>query len=83
MSKEDVAAFLAEMRARHAEQVDAIEFPEGTDAYVADRVAAGDVETIVFMMKLGYLMGLQAGFAAGQAGEDAPDASGPIGPLQA
>ena len=83
MSKEDVAAFLAEMRSRHHDQIDEIEFPEGTDEYVAERLAAGDVDTIVFMMKLGYLMGLQTGFAAGRAGEDAPDASGPIGPLQA
>lgn len=83
MSKEDIAAFLAEMRSRHDEQVEAIEFPDGTDEYVAERLAAGDVDTILFMMKLGYLMGLQTGFAAGRAGEDAPDPGGPVGPLQA
>lgn len=83
MSKEDVAAFLDEMRTRHGERVEAIEFPEGTAEYVADRIAAGDAATLLFMMKFGYLMGLQTGFAAGRAGEDPPQGSGPIGPLQA
>lgn len=78
-----MAAFLAEMRARHQEQIEAIEFPDGTREHVADRVADGDVDELLFMMKLGYLMGLQTGFAAGRAGEDPPEGSGPIGPLQA
>ena len=83
MSKQDVAAFLAEMRSRHREQIEAIEFPDGTDEYVAEQVAAGDVADLLFMMKLGYLMGRQTGFAAGRSGEDPPEGSGPIGPLQA
>lgn len=84
MSKHDVEAFLKEMRARHEEQIEGIEFPDGTTEYVSERIAEGDTDTLVFMLKLGYLMGLQTGFAAGRAGEDGPpDGSGPIGPLQA
>lgn len=83
MSKDAIRAFLDEMKARHADQIDAIDLPEGTDAFVAERIAAGDAETLTFMLKLGYLMGLQTGFAAGQAGESAPDGSGPSGPMQA
>jgi hypothetical protein len=83
VSKETIRAFLEQMKARHGEQIDAIELPEGTRAYLAERAAEEDVETLTFMLKLGYLMGLQTGYAAGAAGEGAPDASGPIGPLQA
>lgn len=83
MSKEAIETFLREMRARHHDQIDAMELPEGTDAYVADRIAAGDDETLLFMLKLGYLMGLQTGYAAGSAGDDVPDGAGPSGPLQA
>lgn len=84
MSKRDVEAFLNEMRARHEEQIEGIEFPDGTLEYVSERIAEGDATTLIFMLKLGYLMGLQTGFAAGRAGEEGPpDGSGPIGPLQA
>lgn len=83
MSKQDLAAFLDEMRRRHAEQVDSMELPDGTAEYVADRLAEGDTTTILFMLKLGYLMGLQTGYAAGRAGDDEPDGSGATGPLQA
>jgi hypothetical protein len=83
MSKDAIDAFLREMRARHADQIDAMDLPEGSAEYVAERVAEGDAETLLFMLKLGYLMGLQTGYAAGVAGEGAPDGSGGIGPLQA
>ena len=83
MSKEAIEAFLREMRSRHHDQIDAMELPEGTDAYVDERIAAGDRDTLLFMLKLGYLMGLQTGFAAGSTGDDEPDGSGRIGPLQA
>lgn len=81
MSKETIRAFLNEMRARNAQQIDAMELPEGTREFVAERIAEGDAETLLFMLKLGYLMGLQNGYAAGHAGESEPD--GQIGPLQA
>ena len=83
MSKEALAAFLREMQTRHADQVNAMELPDGTEAYIADRIAAGDTETLTFMLKLGYLMGLQTGYAAGMAGDAEPDGSGIPGPLQA
>ncbi|CAN5656060.1 hypothetical protein BH23DEI1_BH23DEI1_08280 [soil metagenome] len=76
-----IETFLAEMRRRYREEIDAVTLPDGTLDYVRRRVEAGDVDTIVFMLKLGYLMGLQTGFAAGQAG-DAEPPRGP-GPMQA
>ncbi|MEJ2668443.1 MAG: hypothetical protein P8Z81_15335 [Deinococcales bacterium] len=83
MSKETIRAFLEEMRKRYQKEIDAVSLPDGTDEYVADRVAQDDRDTLMFMLKLGYLMGLQTGFAAGRGGEDAPSGPDLPGPLQA
>jgi hypothetical protein len=77
-----IEAFLSEMRSRYQEEIDAIALPDGTVEYVRQRVAEGDHATLLFMLKLGYLMGLQTGFAAGQAGATEPPRGGP-GPIQA
>lgn len=77
-----IEAFLNEMRTRYADEVGSMTLPDGTEDYVRERVAAGDHETLLFMLKLGYLMGLQTGFAAGQAGASEPPRDGP-GPIQA
>lgn len=83
MNEDMIEAFLQEMRENHQEEIDGITLPEGTADYVSRKMESGDVETILFMLRLGYLMGLQTGFAAGQGGEDmATGLSGP-GPLQA
>ena len=84
MSKDVIEAFLNEMRRRHEREIGAVNLPEGTREYLEERLQAGDVETVLFMLKLGYLMGLQTGFAAGQAGESqVPPTSSTRGPLQA
>ena len=76
---EIIETFLAQMREQHADEISAVELPEGTDAYIAERVERGDTETLTFMLKLAYLMGLHAGYAAQQE-----ELSGtPSGPLQA
>jgi hypothetical protein len=77
-----IDTFLSEMRRRYHDEIEAVTLPEGTLDYVRGLVAKGDVETLLFMLKLGYLMGLQTGFAAGQAGDAAPPTDGP-GPMQA
>ena len=81
MSKEQIEAFLARMRDNHADEIEGITLPEGSDAYLAERIAEGDAETLTFMLKLAYLMGLHTGFAAQQA-DDAPAPRTP-GPLEA
>ncbi len=83
MSKNMIEAFLNEMRKRYQQEIDAVALPDGTLEYIIERVSARDAETLQFMLKLGYLMGLQTGFAAGRAGDDAPDSSSAPGPLQA
>lgn len=81
--KEAIAAFIREMRKRHSAEVGGIDLPAGTSAYVEELVAAGDSDTLLFMLKLGYLMGLQTGFAAHQVEDAAPPPSGSWGPLEA
>jgi hypothetical protein len=78
---EMIRAFLEEMRRRYAQEIDAVGLPDGTLAYIEQRVAANDSETLLFMLKLGWLMGLQTGFAAGRAGDEMP--RGGPGPIQA
>lgn len=82
MNKKMIEQFLSEMRVRYQNEIDAVALPDGTLDYIADRVAAGDADTLLFMLKLGYLMGLQTGYAAGAAGDARPN-SGSSGPLQA
>jgi hypothetical protein len=82
MSKEMIENFLAQMRESRSEEIEAIELPEGSEAYIAERVAAGDTETLTFMLKLSYLMGLHTGYAAQQV-EDTPQTARATGPLEA
>lgn len=84
VTKNVIEAFLNEMRNRHGRDVAAVNLPEGTREYVEECIGEDDVDTIMFMLKLGYLMGLQTGFAAAQAGEkEIPPASSARGPIQA
>lgn len=81
MSKELIEAFLQGMRERHAEEIEAIELPEGTEAYLENRMQAGDTEALIFVVKLAYLMGLHTGYAAHHT-EGTPPTT-PRGPMQA
>lgn len=83
---DQIRAFLDAMRERHQEQIETVQLPDGTTEFVASLVEQGDVDTLVFMLKLGYLMGLQAGFAIAQGDEDEDDDDSlprVIGPLEA
>ncbi len=83
MNKEIIERFLAEMRERHAQQIEAVALPEGTTEFIEDLVAAHDADTLEFMLKLSYLMGLQTGFSAAMAGASGPEPVPGRGPLQA
>lgn len=83
MNEEMIEAFLREMRENHGDEIESVTLPEGTEEYVRGRIEAGDVETLLFMLRLGYLMGLPSGFAAGQAGEEFGTTITVPGPLQA
>ena len=78
MSTEAIEAFLTTMRERHAGEIEAIELPEGTEDYLKTCISTGDDETLSFMLKLSYLMGLHTGFAAQQEGATTRTPSGPL-----
>lgn len=80
--KEIIAKFIEQMREYHAADVNAIDLPPGMNEYVAERIEQGDAETLLFMLKLGYIMGLQTGVAASQGGQS-PQGKTPWGPIQA
>ena len=78
-----IETFLAQMREQHGDEIAAVELPEGTEAYIAARIAAGDSETLTFMLKLAYLMGLNTGYAAHEAAQQEEPTRKASGPLQA
>jgi len=63
-NKKAIAEFVARMKEQQKDQINSMELPAGTKDYVQERIAAGDIETLMFMLKLGYVMGLQTGYAA-------------------
>jgi hypothetical protein len=83
VSREVIEAFLKEMRRRHEREIEAIQLPEGTREYLLSRIADKDVDTLVFMLKLAYLMGLQTGYAVHGGFSGASPPPTPKGPLQA
>lgn len=83
MSKEVIADFLSQMRDRYQDEIDAVNLPEGTLEYIQEQIHEGDADTLMFMLKLGYLLGLQTGYAASQSGQDRPPPAAAPGPLQA
>jgi hypothetical protein len=82
-AKEAVAIFIRQMKENHANEVAGIDLPPGMNEYVEERIREGDLETILFMMKLGYIMGLQTGVAVGQEGEPQKPTRRTFGPMQA
>ncbi|MCA9837456.1 MAG: hypothetical protein KC422_11080 [Trueperaceae bacterium] len=82
--KEQLAQFIQQMKEQNGDEINKLELPPGADEYLDDLIAQGDTTTIMFMLKLGYVMGLQTGFAAAQAGQQTPpSSSSPFGPIQA
>src|SRR5690606_21753892 len=83
MNRDLIEQFVADMRTRYAEQIEAVALPDGTTRYLKELMGADDHDTIEVLLKLSYLMGLQTGFAAAAAGAQAPEPEPGRGPLQA
>ncbi len=87
MSKRMIEQFLDEMRKQHGDDIRGIALPDGTRDYVRERLQRGDVDTLLFMLQLAYLMGLQTGYAVGDLEDnledDEDEAPYTSGPLQA
>jgi hypothetical protein len=61
---DEVKAFIERMKQLHGDEVRGVQFPEGVDEYMRDRVLAGDLETVSFMHRLAWIFGMQTGQAA-------------------
>lgn len=83
MNEEMIEAFLQEMREKHGDEIESVMLPEGTEEYVRSRMEAGDSETLILMLRLGYLMGLNTGFSLAENGEELSSGLTDNGPLQA
>jgi erythromycin esterase-like protein len=62
----EVRAFVERMKQHNGEEIRGVQFPVGVDAYMRDRVLAGDFETVSFMHRLAWMFGVQVGQAAAQ-----------------
>lgn len=83
MSRDIIEAFLEEMKKRHQDEIDAIQLPDGTQEFLQERIRNNDLDTLTFMLKLAYLMGLQTGYAVNQGDDEGSPPATPRGPLQA
>lgn len=81
--KEQIAVFVKKMQEQNGDEVNKLDLPSGTLEYLQDLIDEGDSETLMFMLKLAWVMGLQTGFAAAQSGAATPPSSSPFGPMQA
>jgi hypothetical protein len=68
----EVRAFIERMKHHNGEEIRGVPFPVGVDAYMRDRVLAGDVETVSFMHRLAWMFGVQVGQAASQMQQQQP-----------
>lgn len=66
-------AFLLEMLEDYAEDIAAIELPEGIHDYVVYCVQHNESDKLAMMLRLAYVLGLQAGLAASFLDEDDDD----------
>ncbi|TSA83755.1 DdrH [Deinococcus detaillensis] len=62
------------LRAEYGEQLKQMPLPEGLPEHLRDLMAKGDDEAVLFMLKLAWQLGAQAGFSAGhqQSGAEMP-----------
>ncbi len=59
---------LEQLKEQYRDQLEQMPLPEGVPEHVAELVGAGKVEDLIFMLKLSWMFGAQAGVAAVQQG---------------
>ena len=60
------AEWFERLRAEYGEQLSAMPLPEGLPEHLRDLIARGDDEAILFMLKLAWQFGAQAGYSAAE-----------------
>ena len=69
----NVEQFIEQMKAQHGESLKDMPMPPGIEDYIRERVKLGDFETVVFMQKLAWVFGVQAGQASVLQQQNAPN----------
>jgi|GEM_PF-2526433 len=59
---------LEQLKEQYRDQLEQMPLPEGVPEHVAELVSAGKVDDLIFMLKLSWMFGAQAGVAAVQQG---------------
>ncbi len=60
----DFEQVMQQMKAQYEDSLKEMPLPPGVEDHVRKMVATGDTETVVFMLKLAWVFGAQAGRAA-------------------
>lgn len=81
MSKDLIKGFLEQMKQQYGDEVDAVALPDGTSDYLHECIEAGELDTLIFMLKISYLMGMRAGYSAQD--DNSPSRPSSAGPMQA
>ncbi len=56
--------FLEQMKEQHAENLREMPLPPGVEEHVQKMIGQGDKETLIFMLKLAWIFGVQYGQAS-------------------
>ena len=68
----DFEQVMQQMRVQYEEALSGMPLPPGVEEHLRERVAAGDADTVLFMLKLAWVFGAQAGHAAAQQARFVP-----------
>ena len=63
---------MEQMKAQYEEALRSMAMPPGVEDHLRQIVARGDADTAVFMLKLAWVFGAQAGHAAAEGATQAP-----------
>jgi hypothetical protein len=66
------AEWFERLRAEYGEQMSTMPLPQGLPEHLRDLMARGDEDAILFMLKLAWQFGAQAGYAAANQDDAAP-----------
>ena len=65
--KNAYAEWFEQLRAEYGEQLGAMPLPEGLPEHVQTLIEDNDQDALLFMLKIAWQLGAQAGYAAGRS----------------
>ena len=80
--KEMITEFVDQMYEDNQQQIESVAMPEGTQEYLQELLDNKELDKVLFVLKLSYIMGMQTGYAAKELEGKLPHIPSQ-GPLQA